>query len=155
MIPDFKTFIKESIWSDLQDRSSGDVVRKEDDDSNKDIFDVEVYLKKIYYLLNGTEVPPKPGETDVTLGNALYQFPCLNRLKYYPQEKYRKLNEYLELIKHYRNTSAGNGAHFSMFMSEKELDNSIKAIVTIYMFVTGMCLDQLRDKYEVLEPVVE
>ena len=30
MIPDFKTFIKESIWSDIQDRSAGDVVRKED-----------------------------------------------------------------------------------------------------------------------------
>ena len=31
MIPDFKTFIKESIWSDIQDRSAGDTVRKEDD----------------------------------------------------------------------------------------------------------------------------
>ena len=30
MIPDFKTFIKESIWSDIQDRSAGDTVRKED-----------------------------------------------------------------------------------------------------------------------------
>ena len=31
MIPDFKTYINESIWSDMQDRSAGDVVRKEDD----------------------------------------------------------------------------------------------------------------------------
>ena len=30
MIPDFKTFIKESIWSDIQDRSMGKTVRKED-----------------------------------------------------------------------------------------------------------------------------
>ena len=30
MIPDFKTYINESIWSDIQDRSSGDTVRKED-----------------------------------------------------------------------------------------------------------------------------
>ena len=30
MIPDFKTFIKESIWSDMQDRSTGDTVREED-----------------------------------------------------------------------------------------------------------------------------
>ena len=30
MIPDFKTFISESIWSDMQDRSSGDAIRKED-----------------------------------------------------------------------------------------------------------------------------
>ena len=31
MIPDFKTYIKESVWSDLQKRGSGDVIRKEDD----------------------------------------------------------------------------------------------------------------------------
>jgi hypothetical protein len=30
MIPDFKTYIKESIWSDIQDRSTGDSIRKED-----------------------------------------------------------------------------------------------------------------------------
>ena len=30
MIPDFKTYINESIWSDIQDRSAGDTVRKED-----------------------------------------------------------------------------------------------------------------------------
>ena len=30
MIPDFKTFIKESIWSDIQDRSAGETIRKED-----------------------------------------------------------------------------------------------------------------------------
>ena len=30
MIPDFKTFIKESIWSDMQDRSAGETVRQED-----------------------------------------------------------------------------------------------------------------------------
>jgi hypothetical protein len=30
MIPDFKTYIKESIWSDIQDRSSGESIRKED-----------------------------------------------------------------------------------------------------------------------------
>ena len=33
MIPDFKTFIKESIWSDMQDRSSGQEIRKEDDNN--------------------------------------------------------------------------------------------------------------------------
>ena len=28
MIPDFKTFIKESIWSDMQDRSTGEKNKK-------------------------------------------------------------------------------------------------------------------------------
>ena len=30
MIPDFKTYIRESIWSDMQDRGTGDVEKKED-----------------------------------------------------------------------------------------------------------------------------
>ena len=30
MIPDFKTFIKESIWADIYDRSTGETERKED-----------------------------------------------------------------------------------------------------------------------------
>ena len=43
MIPDFKTFIKESIWSDIQDRSAGDTVRKEDEKQH--LFDT---LTKLY-----------------------------------------------------------------------------------------------------------
>ena len=48
MIPDFKTFIKESIWSDMQDRSAGDTVRKEDDINHLDINELCEYLKTIY-----------------------------------------------------------------------------------------------------------
>ena len=51
--------ITESIWSDIQDRSTGKNLRKEDDDSNKDIFDVESYLKKIYESIDlaGSRTP--------------------------------------------------------------------------------------------------
>ena len=48
MIPDFKTYIKESIWSDIQDRSSGDVVRKEDDIDHFDSEEFFVYLTEHY-----------------------------------------------------------------------------------------------------------
>ena len=48
MIPDFKTYIKESIWSDIQDRSAGDVVRKEDDVNILDCEEFCDYLKNRY-----------------------------------------------------------------------------------------------------------
>ena len=48
MIPDFKTFISESIWSDIQDRSSGDTVRKEDDVNNMTIEDFKDYILRTY-----------------------------------------------------------------------------------------------------------
>ena len=42
MIPDFKTYIKESIWSDMQERGTGDIIKTEDitsiNNMNKDQF---------------------------------------------------------------------------------------------------------------------
>ena len=46
MIPDFKTFIKESIWSDMQDRSTGEIVREEDKFVNHMNYDE--FFKYIY-----------------------------------------------------------------------------------------------------------
>ena len=48
MIPNFKTFIKESIWSDMQDRSMGDAVRKEDDINHLDYVEFFTYLTEHY-----------------------------------------------------------------------------------------------------------
>ena len=48
MIPDFKTYIKESIWSDIQDRSAGDVIRKEDDVNHMDFDTFAEYIKDTY-----------------------------------------------------------------------------------------------------------
>lgn len=48
MIPDFKTFIGESIWSDIQDRSSGETIRKEDDINYMNRIEFFEYLKDLY-----------------------------------------------------------------------------------------------------------
>ena len=110
----------------------------------------EVYLKKLYYLLNGTEVPAREGETKVTLKDAIRQFNCLRDLRVRSGEKYQKLASYLTNIIQNRNTQDGNGAHYSMFMNEEQLDRNIKEIVTMYMYITGQCLDKLKEKYESL-----
>jgi len=48
MIPDFKTYIKESIWSDIQDRSAGEVIRKEDDVNHMNFDTFADYIKDNY-----------------------------------------------------------------------------------------------------------
>ena len=48
MIPNFKTYIKESLWSDIQDRSSGETVRKEDDIDGLSYEEFFVYLTEHY-----------------------------------------------------------------------------------------------------------
>ena len=48
VIKTFSKFINESIWSDIQDRSSGDTVRKEDDIDHLDYEEFFVYLTEHY-----------------------------------------------------------------------------------------------------------
>ena len=48
MIPDFKTFINESLWSDMEDRSIGDEIRKEDDINHLDFEELIEYVKDRY-----------------------------------------------------------------------------------------------------------
>ena len=51
MIPDFKTYIKESIWSDIQDRSSGETVRKEDENFFKTIATyIQIYVNREMFV---------------------------------------------------------------------------------------------------------
>lgn len=52
MIPDFKTYIGESIWTDMQKRSSGDDIRKEDDINLLDETGLAKYMEKIYMSPN-------------------------------------------------------------------------------------------------------
>ncbi len=132
-------------FNELFGHTSTDFVKKHVCEKNL-IIGFEVYLKKLFYLLHGTEVPPKEGETKVNLGNAIYQFPCLRNLRYCSDTKRKRLKEYLDLIRSCRNTQTG--AHNSVFESEEEMDMNIKACVTMYMYVTGQCLDDLRGKYD-------
>ena len=48
MIPDFKTYIGESAWGDMMRRSSGEIIRKEDDVNNLDFDEFYEYLQKSY-----------------------------------------------------------------------------------------------------------
>ena len=48
MIPDFKTYIRESAWGDMMRRSSGEIIRKEDDVNNLDFDDFCKYLQEKY-----------------------------------------------------------------------------------------------------------
>lgn len=107
----------------------------------------EVFLKKIYYLLHGEEVQPRAGQDKVSLTTAIKQFRCLKELS--TDYNRRELYAILQRIISYRNTERGNGAHFSTFFSEEQLDANIKEFVTMYMYVTGMCLNELKAKYNI------
>lgn len=109
----------------------------------------EVYLKKLYYMLHGKEIQPTEEGKKVTLANCIFAFPCLKRLKWSTKETEQTLSSYLDIIRNNRNTSDGNGAHSSYLLTEKQLDDNIKAFITLYVYVTGMCLDEIKAKYDI------
>ena len=109
----------------------------------------EVFLKKIYYMLHGEELKPLEEGKNVTLANCIFAFPCLKRLKWSTKETEQKLSGYLDVIRNNRNTSDGNGAHSSYLLTEQQLDDNIKAFTTLYLYVTGMSLNELKVKYDV------
>ena len=111
------------------------------------IIKFEVFLKKMYYLLNGREAEPTGEESEVTLVPIIRRFDCLKQLRTSSKEKERKLYEMLENVKSWRNTTSGNGAHFAMFLPDDALDKAIESIVTLYIYVTGMCLKQRKERY--------
>ena len=57
MVKTFKEFINESIWSDIQDRSVGDTIRKEDEVSYSTLMDEDCTVDLLYkYLIKEYEV---------------------------------------------------------------------------------------------------
>ena len=110
----------------------------------------EVFLKKIYYMLHNKEIQAQNEGEHATLINCIMAFPCLKELKQSSKESEQKLYKYLEKIRHNRNTSEGIGAHASHLLTEEQLDENIKAFTTLYLYVTGMCLNELRKtRYEI------
>lgn len=109
----------------------------------------EVYLKKLHYLLKGQELQPRAHEEYATLITAINSFDSLKYLRSIPGEKYRYIQSCLESMKSWRNTKDGPGGHFSTFDSEAELDKKIETCVTLYMYITGMCYDELKSKYDI------
>lgn len=109
----------------------------------------EVFLKKIYYMVHGEEIQPEAGKPNVTLATCVFAFPCLKKLKYSANVHEKKLYDYLELIRNNRNTKDGNGAHSSYLLSEDQLDSNIQAFVTLYIYVVGMCLNDMKANYEI------
>lgn len=109
----------------------------------------EAYLKKLYYMMYGEEIQPDEEGQNVTLFHCIKAFPCLKRLKWSVRPTEEKLNGYLDIIRTNRNTDDGNGAHASHLLSEEQLDANIKAFTTLYLYVTGMCLDKLKEKYDI------
>ncbi len=100
----------------------------------------EVYLKKIYYLIHGEELPAREEGQNATLSNAIFAFPALRSLKNDPRPEYQEFSQRLSLLRHLRN----HESHGSIEISEHEVDAAIRIVIDMYLFVTGTNLGSLN-----------
>ena len=96
----------------------------------------EVFLKKVFYLRNHTEIVcTKPGQEGMkaTLADCIFQTPCLKRLKYSEDDADKKFSEYLGMVRDWRN----DNAHKAPTATEQECDAAINILTTMYLYVTA------------------
>ena len=104
----------------------------------------EVYLKKLYYLIHGEELPSREEGQGATLSNAIFAFPALRGLKNNPKPEYQEFSQRLSLLRQLRNQES----HGSVEISEQEVDAAIRIVIDMYLFVTGMNVDNLSEENE-------
>lgn len=101
----------------------------------------EVFLKKVYFLLNGKElISKKDGNSLSTLTDCILALSCLRGLKNNPDERYQKFYDYLELVKLWRNTESHTAPDATM----QELNTAIHVIATMYLWVVSQTADKLN-----------
>lgn len=101
----------------------------------------EAYLKKLYYVLNKTEIQANRIGEEAMWADVIHAFPCLWNLKYDPDVRYQQLYEFLNCVKGWRNAQS----HLSPTTPEKEVDIAINICLTMYIFTTGCCLTDLEN----------
>lgn len=101
----------------------------------------EVFLKKVYYLLNGEEMVNRRDENSMpTFINCILSLGCLRGLRNNPDGRYHKFYDYLELVKQWRNSESHTAPDASM----KELDSAIHVVSTMYLWVISQNMKALN-----------
>lgn len=106
----------------------------------------EVYLKKLYYLINNEEMANDDGRP-VTLGNCVHYIDTLRKLrnafKYetYINDEQRKYAQYLNMVTNWRNYTA---AHMAPTTTEDEINAAISIVVAMYLYITGTSITDLE-----------
>ena len=101
----------------------------------------EVFLKKVYYLLNGEEMVNRKDENSMpTFINCILSLGCLRGLRNNPDGRYHKFYDYLELVKQWRNSESHTAPDASM----KELNSAIHVVSTIYLWVISQNMKALN-----------
>ena len=97
----------------------------------------ESYLRKVYYMRHGHDVPEETANRKTTLADILQHIPELWSLKTDGHRQARKLSEFLDVLRESRNSRNGTGAHGAAMLPEGELDKQLEQVMSLYIYVAG------------------
>ena len=100
----------------------------------------EVFLKKVYYLIEHREVTNQEGSTDSSFSNAIFAFRCLHGLRNNTDERFSNFKQYLDMVRQWRNDEA----HIAPNADEAEIKLATHILVTMYVFVISQVADRLN-----------
>lgn len=107
----------------------------------------ESYLKKLYYIINGTEVTDRNGDVEhAALSNALYSL-RLNKLQYSDRSVDQNFAQYVDILVNLRNDEN----HQAKSLDAKEVQLGIHVVTTMFLFVTLKNITELEtvgDKFD-------
>ena len=101
----------------------------------------EVFLKKLYYLIENKEITNQVGDNESTLANAVFAFDCLKGLKFNRDTHYASFKNYLEMVRQWRNDEA----HLAPNADVQEIIAATHIIVTMYVFVISQHTTDLEN----------
>ena len=103
----------------------------------------EAFLKKLYYLINENDVPRHPAHPEKApgLSECIFAFQCLKDLKYNAEAYAQKFNQYLDMLRQWRNDEA----HLSPNATEEEINAALKVITAMYLYVVGYSITDLEE----------
>ena len=99
----------------------------------------EAYLRKIYYLREGQEVPADE-QGRQGLVNTVKKFPTLQRLHFSTTPEMQRFKAYYENLYAWRNEEA----HSAPEVKDEEIDAALHIVVALYVFATMISITDLE-----------
>lgn len=100
----------------------------------------EPFLKKLYYLMNGTHIQAQEEGQNATLKDAIFAFRALRGLRNNPQPVYQQFSGYLENLRQWRNSEA----HESNTATEQDLIGATHIVVAMYIYIVSQVTTELE-----------
>lgn len=107
---------------------------------NQLLMKYEVFLKKLYYLINNKEIENKEPGKGATLSNAIFGIKSLKSLKHSMDPEIKVFSDKLNILRQLRNDEA----HESADASEQEINAAIEIVIDMYLYSVGTNITELE-----------